>query len=77
MLGLKGIKSLIIITYLKNIEANTSNPCSQSLFIKRGWSNNTGGSNYSLLTINNIIIFYCPWYSVPKGEEIKQIVIRN
>jgi len=21
-----------------------------------------------------IIIFFCPWYSVPKGGEIKQIV---
>jgi len=23
------------------------------------------------------LVFYCPWYSISKGEEIKQIVIKK
>jgi len=29
---------------------------------------------FIVIIIIIIIFFYCPWYSIPKGGEIKQIV---
>jgi len=31
----------------------------------------------TVIIIIILIFFNCPWYSIPKGEEIKKIVIKN